>query len=201
MVCAVRLLPDESVDLCVGLDGGARLHLRSSERVEGFLSEDFPCELDALSELQHVGVGGEVVGLDDRVGKRVSALQLEPPNTRAPHGSNMNLEGLDLGFNTAVIDDLRGQEMELNIRMRNARTTANEPATLQMSRCTVTCESEKPFQADLYHVEGLLGFVECDGLSTAMLHIYLQMILEITAHTCEHMTTIPSQAEATFDVL
>lgn len=65
----------------------------------------------------------------------------------------------------------------------------------------ITCESEKPFQADLYHVEGLLGFVECDGLSTAMLHIYLQMILEITAHTCEHMTTIPSQAEATFDVL
>ncbi len=36
--------------------------------------------------------GGEVVGLDDRVGKRVSTLQFEPPNTRAPHGSNMNLQ-------------------------------------------------------------------------------------------------------------
>lgn len=49
-----------------------------------------------------------------------------------------DLEGFDLGLNTTVIDDLRGQEMELNIRMRNARTTTNEPAALQMSRSTVT---------------------------------------------------------------
>ncbi len=58
VVGAVRLLSDESIDLCVGLDGGPRLHLGASERVEGFLSEDFPCELDALSELQHVSVCG-----------------------------------------------------------------------------------------------------------------------------------------------
>lgn len=58
VVSAVRLLPNESVDLRVRLDGRAGQHLGAPERVEGLLSEDFPRELNALSELPHVSVCG-----------------------------------------------------------------------------------------------------------------------------------------------
>ena len=76
---------------------------------------------------------GEVVGVDDRVLPRVPRLELEPPAALLPHGAHVHLVRLLGGVLAAVVDHLRGYEVEHDVRMLDARTAAAESSRLYVS--------------------------------------------------------------------
>ena len=52
-----------------------------------------------------------------------------------------------------------------------------------------TSEFKEPLQSYLHHVEGFLGLVESDGLGTLLLHIQLQVVLQVTTNPWTHTHT------------
>lgn len=52
--------------------------------------------------------------------------------------SHTHLIRLDLGGNSSVVDDLRGQEVKLDVGVCDVWPTADETSTLQVGCCSIT---------------------------------------------------------------
>ena len=75
---------------------------------------------------------GEVVGVDDRVLPRVARPELEPPPALLPHGAYVHLVRLLGRVLAAVVDHLRGHEVEHDVGVLHARAAAAEPSRLNV---------------------------------------------------------------------
>eukprot|EP00053_Salpingoeca_punica_P013185 m.118851 g.118851 ORF g.118851 m.118851 type:complete len:368 (+) comp16135_c0_seq2:228-1331(+) len=180
VVGALGLCADPVVDLLVGLDLGGRGDGVGAEGVKGLLLEDLAGELDGGAQVDQVLWVLEVVWLDARRRARVGRLQLDEAAAERPHRADVGLEGVAAARVELAAERAR-QEVVLDVRVGQALAAADEAAALQVRAGRLAGAKEDPLQAVPHHVmrEAPLVRVEGDRLCAAVLHIEVQMVLQV----------------------
>src|SRR5581483_1469806 len=117
-----------------------------------------------------------------RMIQRVRGSQAHPTSALGAHGPHVSLEPMLASERRAVIVHGHGQEVELNVRIIDARATADETTGLEVVGRAQTLLGENPTGADERLAERRHFRKERDGLLAGHLEIELQVILEVFTH-------------------
>ena len=97
----------------------------------------------------------------------------------------MDLVGLQEGSLAAVVDDLGGQEVELDVWVLHPRVTADEAPGLEVGGGGGAGPVEEPLNSHLDHPQSLLFTVETHRLGAALDDVELQVVLQVLTDSRE----------------
>ena len=114
---------------------------------------------------------------------RVGRLQAHMAAALGTHGPHVRLEAMLRGERGAVVADGHGQEVVLDVRVRNARLAADEAAGLEMVGRSEAIATQQPTRANERLRKRVHHRIQGDGLFAGHLEVELQMVLQVLAHT------------------
>src|SRR3974390_86056 len=91
-----------------------------------------------------------------------------------------------------IVPNREWQEGEHEIWGADGFVAAKEPACLEVIRCSRTL-AEQPQQADERTLPNLESRVERDGLGAGVLHVHLQMVLQVLADARQVMQRLDTR--------
>ena len=97
----------------------------------------------------------------------------------------MDLVGLQEGSLAAVVDDLRGKEVELDVGVSHSWVTSGEASGLQVGGGGRAGPVEEPLDSHLDHPQSLLLTVESHRLGAALHDVELQVVLQVLTDSRE----------------
>ena len=179
---AVSPFPAHPVqDLLVGLHLLARGELTAVERTERRLREDRPRDLDRLHPFLPILVGRQVVEPERRVHPGIGAHDLHRPPRVRVHRSDVHLVAVVPGRSRPVVANGDGQEVEHQVRIGDLVVAPDEAARLEMVRGPEARTEEQPLGPDERLPPQLQARGDRHGLRAGMLHVDLEVILEMLA--------------------
>ena len=95
----------------------------------------------------------------------------------------MGLECLLRGSNSAMIPDLGGNKVILEVRVSQVRTAADKAACLDITGAGGARPVQEPLESSLDHPEPKLLAVEADGFGARLDDVDIKMVLKILTHT------------------
>ena len=179
---ALGLAPDVGVDVGVGGDGRSGRELRAAVRVERLLREDLARETDRVAEFLAIAFGREIVEQDAWRLPRIRRREGDAAARGRPHRAHVRLEAVLVDLVLAVVADRDRQEMVLQVGMLDAGATPDEAAGFEMIGRAEALAQQQPFEADGAHRDEILRRVQRDRLRARMLHVGLEVILQVRAH-------------------
>ena len=171
----------ERVQFGVRLSGISGRQLRAAELVERLLREHLAREPHTRAELLPVPLRREVVGFDDGMPGGIAGSEGEPTDTGGPQRTDMRLVRVAVGHLLPVVEHDGREEVELDVGVGDARLAAHEGARLEVSGGGGAGAAQEPLGArpDHRQREAPLVPVEGDRLLAALLHVHLQVVLQV----------------------
>ncbi len=172
----------EGVDFRVALQFRAGAQLAATETIERRLADDLARNADSVAELAPVERFGHVVEENRRMLTRITRAQLDVPPARRAHGADVRLEAVHLDCVGAVVVDRHRQEVILDVRPRIVIAGADKAASLEVVARADAGALEHPFQPDGRLIAQQQRRIERDGFLALVLHVHLEVVLQILTH-------------------
>ncbi len=169
-------------DRLIALNLRTRRQFAPVELLKGGLPHDVACHLNGLGPLATVLRSGQVVKQHFGLLERIAGPDAHPAPAVGEHGADVELVAVAGRGHGTVVADCDRQEVEHEVRPTNVLVTAQEATRLEVVRGTRTTP-EQPLQANPRAAPH--GQVRRHGhrLGACILHVGLQVVLEVLAHT------------------
>ena len=154
----------------------------AAEGVKGSLLKNLSCQADCGPHVAAILCTAHVVEQDARRCSCPSIAQANMAPAGRAHGAHMGLKTMATGWRLAVIPHRQRQKMVLQVRLAQAGLAADKTAGLKMIGGTQTPAKQQPLQTNLELVERLERRKQRDRLGALVLHIGLEVVLQVFAH-------------------
>src|ERR1051326_2942722 len=126
-------------------------------------------------------IGGQVVGIQQRRIAWIGRTQAEAAAARLAHGAGCNAKAVNVTPGDPTLE-AHGKEMELNVRVGNARPRAQECSDMALIAGGEAGAEQQPLKSDASYSVGAEQAVDRDRLLALPLQVQLDMIVEISAY-------------------